>query len=65
MPKELFDMVGLPPSIYSSNISIEVYKDYTQIISHRYVQGILIRNPDIANVMRQIFEIARKGVENR
>ena len=65
MPKELFDMVGLSPSIYSSNISIEVYNDYTQIISHRYVQGILIRNPDIANVMRQIFKLALKGTRGK
>lgn len=63
LPKELFDVIGLPPSTYSSNISIEVYKDYTQIISHRYVQGILIHNPDIADVVRQIFEIARRSVE--
>ena len=42
---------------YSSNISIEVYKNFTQIISHRYLQGILIDNPDIARVMKQIFEL--------
>lgn len=63
MPQDLFDMVGLSPKVYSSNISMEIYEDFTQIISHRYVQGILIRNPDIANVMRQIFEIVRKSVE--
>jgi sugar-specific transcriptional regulator TrmB len=60
VPKELFELRALFPDIYSSNISIEIYGDFTQITSHRYVQGILIKNPDIANVMRQIFEIAWK-----
>ena len=58
--KELFELRALFPEMYSSNISVEVYGDFTQITSHRYVQGILIKNPDIANVMRQIFEIAWK-----
>lgn len=42
---------------YSSNISVEIYDNFTQIISHRYVQGILIENRDIANVMKQIFSL--------
>lgn len=60
IPKELLDLKALPADEYSSNISIEVYDDYTQIVSHRYMQGLLIQNPDIANVMRQIFEIVWK-----
>lgn len=48
---------ALPEEIYSSNISIEVYDNFTQIISHRYIQGILIENPDIAKVMKQIFNL--------
>jgi sugar-specific transcriptional regulator TrmB len=60
LPKELLSLRGLPPNIYDSDISIEIYGDCTQIVSHRYVQGLLIRNPDIARVMKQIFEIAWK-----
>ncbi len=60
LPKELLDMKGLSPSIYASNISIEMYGDFTQIMSHRYMQGILIQNADIANVLRQIFEMVWK-----
>jgi len=60
MPKELLEIKALPATEYSSNISIEVYDDYTQIVSHRYMQGLLIQNPDIANVMRQILEIVWK-----
>jgi len=54
------DLRPLPEKEYSSNISIEIYDDYTQIISHRYLQGILIANPDIADVMKQIFNLVWK-----
>lgn len=54
------DLRSLPEKDYSSNISIEVYGDFTQIISHRYLQGILIENPDIADVMSQIFKLVWK-----
>lgn len=60
VPKEFMEIKGLPEKIYSSNISIEIYKNVTQIVSHRYEQAILIDNPDIANVLRQIFEIVWK-----
>jgi signal recognition particle GTPase len=51
---------ALPEDIYSSNVSIEVYDEITQIVSHRYLQAIRIENPDIANVLKQIFEIVWK-----
>ncbi len=57
IPHEFADIKGLPKSVYNSNISIEVFNQYTQIISHRYEQGILIQNPDIADTLRMIFEI--------
>ena len=57
VPKEFMEIKGLSEKIYSSNISIEVYNNRTQIISHRYEQAVVIDNPDIAHVMRQIFEI--------
>ncbi|MFN7160439.1 MAG: TrmB family transcriptional regulator [Candidatus Gracilibacteria bacterium] len=47
----------LPKDKYDSSISIEIYDRFTQILSHRYLQGIVIENPDIAYVMRQIFEL--------
>lgn len=46
---------------YDSSVSIEVYDNFVQIISSRYLQGVLIDNPDIANTMRQIFEMVWKG----
>ena len=51
------NLKAFPEKKYNSNVSIEVYKNFTQIISHRYIQGILIDNPDIAKVMKQIFEL--------
>lgn len=50
---------------YSSNISIEVYDNFTQIISHRHLQGILIENPDIAAVMTQIFKLVWKSSKEK
>lgn len=60
IPKEFLELKGLSPEIYSSNVSIEIYGDYTQIVSHQYMQGLLIQNPDIASVLRQIFELVWK-----
>ncbi len=54
------DLRTLIEKDYSSNISLEVYDNFTQIISHRYLQGILIENPDIADVMQQIFKLVWK-----
>jgi predicted transcriptional regulator len=54
---------ALPEEIYSSNVSIEIYDNITQIVSHRYLQAIRIENPDIANVLKQIFEIVWKAKE--
>lgn len=45
---------------YNSNISVEVYDKFTQIISSRNLQSILIENSDIANVLKQIFELVWK-----
>ena len=51
---------------YDSNVSIEVCDNFVQIISSQYLQGVLIDNPDIANTMRQIFEMVWKSrPENR
>ena len=55
--KHNIEFKKLPISKYDSNISIEIYKNYTQIFSHRYLQGIVIDNPDIAKTMKQIFNI--------
>ncbi len=51
----------VPNEEYDSNVSIEVYDNFVQIISSQYLQGILIDNPDIADTMHQIFEMVWKG----
>lgn len=48
---------ALPPEKYNSNISIEIFENFVQIFSHRFLQATVIDNPDVANVMRQIFEL--------
>jgi len=52
---------SLPKDKYNSNISIEVFKNYTQIFSHRHLQAVVIDNPDIARVMKQIFNLVWAG----
>ncbi len=61
--KHNIDIKKLPISKYDSNISIEIYKNYTQIFSHRYLQGVVIDNPDIAKTMKQIFKLVWDGIE--
>lgn len=46
---------------YLTDTSMEIGEDYVQVISHRYQQGVHIDNPDIANSMRQIFEMVWKS----
>lgn len=65
MRKFNLEMKVLPEKDYSSNISIEIYDNFTQIISHRYVQGILIENRDVANVMKQIFHLVWDSTEEK
>ena len=59
------EMKALSEKEYSSNISIEIYDNFVQIISHRYIQGVLIENPDIADVMRQIFYIVWNNTKEK
>jgi len=54
------ELKALPENDYSSNISVEIFDSCILIVSHRYIQGILIENPDIANVMKQIFNLVWK-----
>ena len=53
----------LTKDVYDSEISIEIFKNYTQIFSHRYLQGVVINNPDIAKTMKQIFELVWKNTK--
>jgi hypothetical protein len=59
----LSGMKALTESKYSSYISIEAYDKYVQIISQRNLQVVVIEDGDIANVIRQIFEMVWELVE--
>lgn len=54
---------GLLREKYNSNISIEVYLGKVLIVSHRYLQAVVIENADVAEVIRQIFEMIWDLVE--
>lgn len=51
----------VPNEEYNSSVSIEVCDNFVQIISSQYLHGILIDNPDIADTVRQIFEMVWKS----
>lgn len=57
------NMKYVDPKIYLSDCSIEVGDDFVQIFSLRYMQVILLENPDIAHSLRQIFEMVWKSRE--
>ena len=58
-----FNLKFLPDKDYDSNVSINVYKNKTLITSPRYMQGVLIENPDIAKTLKQIFNIVWKQAD--
>jgi sugar-specific transcriptional regulator TrmB len=57
-------MKALSEEKYSSYISIEVYERYIHILSQRNLQAVIIEDADIADAMRQIFEMVWELVEN-
>ncbi len=59
----LIDLKGLPAEKYNSNVSLEIYGKFVQIISSRYLQSVLIENKDIADVLRQIFNLMWEFLE--
>ena len=51
------DLKVISSEKYNKHISIEVYDRFIQIVSFREVQGILIESPDMAEALKQIFEM--------
>lgn len=54
------DVKPLSENLYDSNASIEVFKNKVIIFSHRDLKATLIENPDVAKVIKQLFEITWK-----
>lgn len=52
-----YRMKFLDPKDYLSDCSIEIGDTFIQIFSLRHMQGVFVENPDIASIMRQIFEM--------
>ena len=44
-------------------VSIEIYGNFVQIFSHRYLQGILIENVDVSKTLGMVFEMVWKVVD--
>jgi HTH-type transcriptional regulator, sugar sensing transcriptional regulator len=63
LEKYKMKMKSLAEDKYSSYISIEAYDRYVHILSQRNLQSIIIEDADIADVLRQIFEMVWNLVE--
>ena len=57
------DIKAVNEKKYSSYISIEAYDNFVQIISQRNLQAIVIEDRDVADAVRQIFEMAWELVD--
>lgn len=47
----------IPKTIYNSNISIDMGKEFVRLLDFKNLQGVIIENQDIARTMKQIFEM--------
>ena len=54
-------MKTIPMDEYSANISIDIGDDFVSFFSFKDLQVTLIENKDIADTMRQIFEMVWKS----
>lgn len=63
LEKYMIETKALNEEKYSSYISIEAYDNYVHIMSQRNLQAVVIKDADIANVIRQIFEMVWELVE--
>lgn len=61
--ENLSEIKSLPPEKYNSNVSIEAYGNFVQIISSRNLQSVLLENKDIADVLGQIFNLLWECLE--
>ena len=62
-PKYDFTFRVVPFEKYSAKISIDVGDTFVRIIAFRELQAIVIDNPDVAQTVRQIFELVWAGLE--
>jgi sugar-specific transcriptional regulator TrmB len=60
----LLNIKSVPVEKYDSNISIDVYKNFVEIISFKHLQGMLIENPDVAKAIKQIFEMLWEKIDH-
>lgn len=59
MDKQLgFEVKTVPLSVYSSKVSLEAGDDFVRIILNKPMQALIIRSPELANSVKQIFELA-------
>ena len=67
MPKEAeMEAKFLPPKMYSAKTSIESCNDqFVRIVLMESVQTLVIESPKLASALREVFEIAWKGLEGK
>jgi sugar-specific transcriptional regulator TrmB len=58
----LIDRVWLQPQDYSAAVEVDIYADKFALISFgEEAMGLIIESPQIAEAMRQIFQLAKRG----
>jgi sugar-specific transcriptional regulator TrmB len=61
-PEELYDVDRLLLEDYSSSISLEVIDNFLRIIDGVEMRAVIIEDKHVAEAMRQISKLARRGV---
>lgn len=60
----LLDRQFMPEELYTAPVEIDIYGNRTSFISFgEELNGLIIDNKHIADAMRQVFELARRGAE--
>jgi predicted DNA-binding transcriptional regulator len=63
-PNFMADMKFAPLEDYSSDISIEVTKEFVRIVDGHELKAIIIENPRVVEALRQIFKLAKDKYKN-
>ncbi len=60
-PKIYEQITLVPENDYSSDISIDIVKDFVRIIDPHELKGVIIENKRVVDAMRQIYNIVEKS----
>lgn len=59
------DLLLAPKEDYSSDISIEVTKEFVRIVDGHEMKAIIIENPRVVDALKQIFALAKRNYQKK